>query len=73
MKPFFIRKSKYLTMSCSDVIGTEMVEVSLAILKVISITYKNTFFQVKIENIFVEIILPKTKSLIVGIIYRPPI
>ena len=29
MKPFFSQKSKYLTMSCSDVIGTETVEVSL--------------------------------------------
>ena len=30
------------------------------------------FFPREIENIFVEILLPKTKSLIVGIIYRPP-
>ena len=72
MKPFFSRKSKYLTMSCSDVIGTETVEVLLAILEVISVTYKNTFFPKEIENILVEILLPKTKPLIVGIIYRPP-
>ena len=44
MKPFFSRKPKYLTMSCSDVIGTEMVELSLAILEVISVTFKNNFF-----------------------------
>ena len=30
MKPFSSQKSKYLTMSCSDVTGTETVEVSLA-------------------------------------------
>ena len=30
------------------------------------------FFPKEIENIFVEILLPKTKPLIVGIIYRPP-
>ena len=47
MKPFFSRKSKYLTMSCSDVIGTEAVELSLAILEVISVTYKNTFLRRK--------------------------
>ena len=35
MKQFFSRKSKYLTMNCSDVIGGEAVEVSLAILEVI--------------------------------------
>ena len=69
MKPFLGRKSKYLTMSCSDVIGTRTVEVSLAILEVISVTYKN-FLPKEIENIFVEILLPKTKPLIVGIIYR---
>ena len=34
MKPFCCRKSKYLTMSYPDVIGTETVEVSLAILEV---------------------------------------
>ena len=44
MKPFFSRKSKYLTMSCSDVIGTETVKVSL---EVISVTYKHTFFRRK--------------------------
>ena len=36
MKPFCCRKSKYLTTSCSDVIGTETVEVLLAVLEVIS-------------------------------------
>ena len=30
------------------------------------------FFPKEIENIFVKILLPKTKLLIVGIIYRPP-
>ena len=30
------------------------------------------FFPVYIENIYVEIVLPKTKPLIVGIIYRLP-
>ena len=49
-------------MSCSDVTGTEMVEVFLAILEVILVLYKNA----------VEILLTKTKPLIVGIIYRPP-
>ena len=72
VKPFFSWKSKYLTMSSSDVIGTETVEVSLAILKVMSVTYKNTFPAKEIGKIFVEILLPKTKSPIVGIIYRPP-
>ena len=47
MKPFFSRKSKYLTMSCSDVIGTETVEVLLTILEVILVTYENTFFRRK--------------------------
>ena len=71
MKPFFSWKSKYLTLSCSNVIGTETVEVSLLILGVISVTYKNTFFRKK-SKIFCWIFLPKTKPLIVGIIYRPP-
>ena len=44
-KPFFSWNSKYLTTSCSDVIGTETLEVSLAILEVISATCKNTFPQ----------------------------
>ena len=39
-----------------------MVEVFLAILEVILVLYKNA----------VEILLTKTKPLIVGIIYRPP-
>ena len=43
----FSLKSKYLTMSGADVIGTETVEVLLAILEVISVTYKNTFFRRK--------------------------
>ena len=47
MKPFFSWKCKYLTIGCSDVIGTETVEVLLAILEVISVTYKNTFFRRK--------------------------
>ena len=38
MKPFFSWKFKYLTMSCSDVTGTETVEVSLAVLEVILVT-----------------------------------
>ena len=42
------------------------------LLEVISVTYKKHFFPREIENIFVEILLPKTKLLIVGIIYRPP-
>ena len=37
MKPVFSQKSKYLTMSRSDLIGKEMVEVSLAILEVITV------------------------------------
>ena len=57
-------------MSCSDVIGTEAVEVSLDILEVIPVTYLNAFFRGKSKS-FVEIILSKTKPLIVGIIYRP--
>ena len=44
MKPFFSRKSKYLTMSCSGVIGTETLEVSLVILVVSLVIYKRTFF-----------------------------
>ena len=71
-KPFCSRKSKYLTMSCSDMIGTEKMWVSLAILEVISLSYKNASFPRKIENIFVEILFPKIKLQIVGIIYRPP-
>ena len=66
----FLRQT--LTMSCSDVIGTKTLEVSLAVLEVIWITYKNTFFAKEIENIFVEILLPKAKPLIVRIIYRSP-
>ena len=31
-----------------------------------------SFFPLKIENIFFEILLPNTKPIIVGIIYRPP-
>ena len=59
-------------MSCSDVIGTETMELSIAIFKVILVTYKDAFFEREIKNIFNEILLPKTKPLIVGIIYRPP-
>ena len=44
MKPFCSQKSKYLTMTCSDVIGTETGEVWLPILEVISVTYKKRFF-----------------------------
>ena len=54
MKPFFSRTSKYLTMSCSDVIGTETVEVSLAILKMISVTYKDTFFRRKSKTFLLK-------------------
>ena len=43
LKPFISRKSKYLTMSCSDVIVKEKVEVSLAILIKISVIYKALF------------------------------
>ena len=43
-KPLFYWKSKSLITSCSDVIGTKMTEVSLAILKVMSVTHKNIFF-----------------------------
>ena len=68
MEPFISRKSKYLTISCSDVIGTETAEVSLSALEVILVTYENTFFLKEIENIFLEILLPKTKPLVVGII-----
>ena len=50
-------------MSCSGVIGTETVQVSLATLEVISI----------ISEIFLlKFFLPKTKPLIDRIIYRPP-
>ena len=61
-----------MSMSCSDVIGTDTVEVSLALLEVISVTYRNTFFPKEIKNISIEIILPETKPLILGIICRPP-
>ena len=67
----FSRKSKYLTMSCSDMIETETAEVLLAILEVISVTYKNTFFRRKSKILMVQTLLTKTKPLIVGIIYRP--
>ena len=33
-----------MSVSCSDVIGTDTMEVSLALLEVISVTYRNTFF-----------------------------
>ena len=33
---------------------------------------QKSFFPREIENIFIEILLPKTEPLIVGIIYRPP-
>ena len=75
MKPFCSRKSKYLTTSCSDVIGTETVEVLLAILEMISVPCKNAFLRGK-SNIFLLKFKPnqkvKTKPLIIGIIYRPP-
>ena len=71
MKPFFNRKSKYLT-SCSDVIGRETLEVLLTTLEVMQVTCRQHFFPKEIEQFFVEILLPKTKPLIVGIIYRPP-
>ena len=58
-------------MSCSDVIGTETVEVSFAILEVISVTYKSIFSEGN-RIYFVEIRLPKTKPLILEIIYGPP-
>ena len=61
-----------MSMSCSDVIGTDTVEVSLALLEVISVTYRNTFFPKEIKNISIEIILPETKPLILRIICRPP-
>ena len=64
MKPFCSQKSKYLTMTCSDVIGTETGEVSLPILEVISVTYKKRFFPGESKI--------KIKSLVVGIIYRLP-
>ena len=47
MKPFFSEKSKYLTMSCSDEIGTEKMDVFLAILEVIS--FSETFFGRKLK------------------------
>ena len=47
MKPFCSSKLKYLIMSSSDVKGTETVEVLLAILKVILVTYRNSFFRKK--------------------------
>ena len=50
MKPLLSRKSKYLTMSCSDVIGAKTMEVSLSMLEVISVTYNNTFFRRKSKN-----------------------
>ena len=31
------------------------------------------FFLPEIENVFLEILLPNTKSIVVGIIYRPPV
>ena len=42
MKPLSAQKSKYLTMSCSDRIGTKMVY--LAILAMILATSNSTFF-----------------------------
>ena len=71
VNPFFSRKSKYLTMSCLDVIGTETVELSFAILEVILVTYKNTFFQRKSKILLLKFFF-KTKPLIVGIIYGHP-
>ena len=56
---------------CSDVIGTDTVEVSLALLEVISFTYRNTFFPKEIKNISIEILLPETRPLIPWTIYRP--
>ena len=59
MKLFFSRKSKYLTMSCSDVTETETVEVSLTILDVIPVTYKNTFFHRKWKIFLLKFFSPK--------------
>ena len=36
-----------------------------------SYNVRNTFSN-EIENIFVDIMLPKTKPLLVGVVYRPP-
>ena len=36
------------------------------------IVLEKDFFPEEIENIFFEILLPKTKPITVGIIYRPP-
>ena len=41
-------------------------------LEVILVTNKNAFFPREIENISAEVILLKTKPLIVWIIYKPP-
>ena len=71
MKPFCSRKSKYLTMSCSDVIGTETVEVSLAIFEVILVTYKKAFFRGKSKIFLLKFFCLKL-NLIIGIVYRPP-
>ena len=72
IKPFFSRKFKHLTMSSSDVIGTTKVEVVACYIKSGIGYLQKHFFQKEIENIFFEILLPKTKPQIVGIIYSPP-
>ena len=57
MKPFFSSKYKYLTMSCSDVIGTETMKASLTKLEVIKVNCK-ALFPKQIKTIFVEVFVP---------------
>ena len=47
LKPSFSPKSNYLTISCSDVIGTETVDIGYL---------QRDFFPKEIGNIFVEIL-----------------
>ena len=57
MKPFFSSKFKYLIRSSSDVIET--VEVLLAILEVILVTYRNSFFRKKLKIFLLKLFFLK--------------
>ena len=72
MKQFSSQKSKYLTMSSSYKDRNRSGgSVACYIRNDIGYLQKH-FFPKEVKHIFVEITLPKTKPLVVGIIYRPP-
>ena len=53
-------------------VKTKTVEVLSAILEVILVTCRKNVFPNVTENIFFEILLPKTTPITVEVLYRPP-